>query len=84
MADKFWDEAIAWYRNSPAYVQPYIRRVAVGKMLVDWPEDQGLGSSDQSAAIVDLYREWLDVKDIVSNLMSFLVDEFSALPERVK
>jgi hypothetical protein len=82
MADKFWEEAISWYRGS--LYQDYIRKVAVAKMLVDWPEGEGLGSSDQAAGIVNLYREWLDAKDRATSLMAFLVDEFSMLPERVK
>ena len=82
MADKFWDEAISWYRNSE--YKNYIQMVATAKLLVYWPEDQGLGSSDQAAGIVSLYREWLDAKASATSLMAFLVDEFSMLPERVK
>lgn len=45
------------YENSPA-VYPFIRRYAADELSKDWPEDEGMGSSDISIQVTEMLRDY--------------------------
>ena len=69
-----WQNMRDWIKATG--LEPVIRNTAVNKLSQDWPEDEGMGSSDISCAIMNLYEEWLRVSEREPNvsLMEFLAD----------
>lgn len=45
------------HEHSPA-VYPFIRRYAADELSRDWPEDEGMGSSDISIQVTQMLRDY--------------------------
>jgi len=52
-----WENMRVWLKSTG--IEPVIRSVAVARLSQDWPEGEGMGSSDISCALMSLYESWL-------------------------
>ena len=69
-----WQNMRDWLKSTD--MEPIIRNVAVNRLSQDWPEGEGMGSSDISCAIMNVYEAWLRTTEREPNadLIEFLAD----------
>jgi len=62
-----WEEAMKWWHElweTDKQMFHYIRNVAVARLEEDWPEGQGISSSDTNHAVYEMYQDYKRVKDM--------------------
>lgn len=66
-----WTNAWNWFKSLDEYTQALIHKTALAHLQKDWPEGQGISSSDISCSIVTFYQSWILS---TQNLTDFTLD----------